>query len=185
MILVPVSKCWRISPNVNMILVPVSKCWRITCCLPNSYTWSFYESGIAKNRLEKNIYLIYYFIVDPASPIIFKETGLADFSQTLKANITIGKNMLVLMGAEIIIHCPFKAEPKASVLWAGEQGFELQQRDVIELNEGRQLKIPKVTRMSNGFYKCIASNVFGSDFAVTRVTVVGKQGNPFIPTYYV
>ncbi len=88
--------------------------------------------------------------------------------------MTIGQNIVALMGAEIIIRCPLKAEPAATIMWSGELGFELQQRDVVELDDGKSLKIPKVTKVSNGVYKCIASNVFGSDFAVTRITVAGK-----------
>eukprot|EP00794_Sanderia_malayensis_P010055 gene10055-11084_t len=104
-------------------------------------------------------------------PIIYKDAGMVDLSQTLKANVTIGKNVVVIVGAEVVIQCPLKAEPAATVIWSGEQGYELEQRDVTEVENGRALKIPKVTKVSSGVYKCIASNIFGSDYAVTRITV--------------
>eukprot|EP00794_Sanderia_malayensis_P010066 gene10066-11094_t len=110
-------------------------------------------------------------VTKPSSPIIYKDAGMVDLSQTLKANVTIGKNVVVIVGAEVVIQCPLKAEPAATVIWSGEQGYELEQRDVTEVENGRALKIPKVTKVSSGVYKCIASNIFGSDYAVTRITV--------------
>ena len=114
------------------------------------------------------------FFLDPVSPTILKGSGAKDMSQTLRANATVGQDIHVLFGAELFIKCPFKAEPEGVIMWSGIDGEDLKSRGAIEVDGGRSLFIPKVTKESSGVYKCIVSNVFGSDSAKTTVTVTGS-----------
>ena len=89
--------------------------------------------------------------------------------------MTIGQNVVVLYGADLLIQCPVKAEPKATIMWAGPPDVNMEEEGIVRLNRGSTLKISKVGKSSVGLYKCIASNVFGSDFAITKVAAAGKH----------
>ena len=89
----------------------------------------------------------------------------------------IGQNVVVLYGADLFIQCPVKAEPKETIMWAGPPDVNMEDEGIVRLNGGSTLKISKVGKSSIGSYKCIASNVFGSDFAITKVAAAGKHRN--------
>lgn len=119
--------------------------------------------------------MLIQFASDPVMPTIFKSSGLQDMSQTLQANVSIGQSVDVLYGAQVFIRCPFKAEPAATVIWSGDGDSDLKARGAIEIDEGRALMIPKATEVSKGVYQCIVSNIFGSDFAKTAISVTGMK----------
>ena len=96
-------------------------------------------------------------------------------SQTLKANVTIGQDVLVLNGAQVFIKCPFSAVPKGVVIWSEEDGVNLADLGAIEVDDGKTLLISKATGKSSAVYQCIVSNIFGSDIAKTTVIVSGTH----------
>ena len=117
---------------------------------------------------------IFFSFSEPVPPKIATSVGYVDLSSQLTASLTIGQNAKVLYGAEVSIECPAQGEPSPSVIWSGEMGFEMKRRMTLEMNEGRTLKIMQASKNATGLYKCIAANIFGSDYAVSKLLVVGK-----------
>ena len=116
--------------------------------------------------------------------MIEKSSGLLDESQKLQASIAIGEDAVVLEGSEVTINCPHKAQPESTIIWSGPNDYSMDSDAFEVLNEGSTLKISRVDSSFNGLFKCIASNVFGSDHATTRLSVAGMPIDQNKPCWY-
>ena len=87
---------------------------------------------------------------------------------------TIGGNVTILEGRDLLLRCPIEGFPVPSISWLFN-GLPVQISDTLQIDETTgNLKVVEMTPEDDGVYTCVATNIAGEAREASFTTVVGE-----------
>lgn len=87
---------------------------------------------------------------------------------------TIGGNVTILEGRDLLLRCPTEGFPVPSISWLFN-GLPVQISDTLQIDDTTgNLKVVEMTPEDDGVYTCVATNIAGEAREASFTTVVGE-----------
>ncbi|XP_048583436.1 hemicentin-2 isoform X2 [Nematostella vectensis] len=116
-------------------------------------------------------------VLDLAPPIIAAERKVISVDKTTPSmDITIGTNLTVMAGTDVVVRCPVKTRPEPGLSWRIRGlAFDPKTSRAKLQNDNSTLLLSGLTKDDAGSYTCIARNNAGKDQKVTNIQVADPQ----------
>ena len=87
---------------------------------------------------------------------------------------TIGGNVTILEGRDLLLRCPVDGIPLPSTSWQFN-GYPVEISDTLQIDDTTgHLKITEMTPEEDGVYTCVATNIAGETREFSYTTVIGE-----------
>ena len=106
--------------------------------------------------------------------IITSRTNLVATDDRRTVEQTIGGNVSIIEGRDLVLTCPVEGVPLPTTTWLFN-GLPVKISDTLEIDEVTgHLKIIEMTPEDDGVYTCVATNIAGETSEDSYTTVLGK-----------
>ena len=121
------------------------------------------------------------FLLDRIAPekatrprIITNRENQESVSERRTVEHTVGGNVTILEGRNLLLRCPVEGVPTPSTRWLFN-GISVQVSDTLQIDDDTgDLTIIEMTDDDVGEYSCVATNIAGETVEVSYTTVIGE-----------